>query len=360
MLHSTLETDLLIIGGGLSGLSLAYYLRDSNLNIRIVEGRNRIGGRIETVLTSDGTPIEMGATWLGNQHVNLLSLLSELGLETFNQKIGNQAIYEAISTSPPYLAQLPPNPEPSKRIEGGTSQLIQRLAEYIPTDHIHLGQIIEAIEEAKDGLLVKSDNLLIKATFVVSTLPPNLLVNKVSFEPKLPTQITELAKMTHTWMGESIKIGLSYKEAFWRAKHLSGTIMSNVGPIPEMYDHSNYEESHFALKGFLNGQYFSLTREERLERVLHQLRKYFGNAADQYISYKERVWRNEDLTFKSYEEHILPHQNNGHSMYKQGFMKGRFFIGGSETASQYPGYMEGAVYRSKEIASILQSNIAHG
>lgn len=351
-----IESDVLIIGGGLSGLSLAYFLRDSGLNIHIIEGRDRLGGRIETITTSDGCPIEMGATWLGNQHTTLLSLLSELDIATFNQKIGKQAIYEAISSSPPYLAQLPPNPEPSKRIQGGTHQLIQRLSQYLPEKHIHLGHKIKSIEESESGLIARSEDQTFKAAKIVSTLPPNLLVHSIDIDPELSPKLLELARTTHTWMGESIKIGLSYKEAFWRTKNSSGTIMSNVGPIPEMYDHSNYEESHFALKGFLNGQYFSLSKEERLERVLQQLRKYYGAVVHTYLSYEERVWRAEALTFYPYQEHILPHQNNGHHTYQEVLMNGRFFIGGSETSSQYPGYMEGSIHRSKEIAAIIQAS----
>lgn len=39
-------------------------------------------------------------------------------------------------------------------------------------------------------------------------------------------------------MGESIKVGLTYTTPFWREKS-SETIFSNVGPIPEIYDHSS-------------------------------------------------------------------------------------------------------------------------
>ena len=73
-------------------------------------------------------------------------------------------------------------------------------------------------------------------------------------------------------MGESIKVGLTYAQPFWRSKNSSGTIVSNVGPIPEMYDHSNYEDSLFALKGFLNGVFHAATKEERKNLILNTLR----------------------------------------------------------------------------------------
>jgi monoamine oxidase len=35
---------------------------------------------------------------------------------------------------------------------------------------------------------------------VVSTLPPNLLINTVTFEPDLPSEIVQLAKKTLGWV----------------------------------------------------------------------------------------------------------------------------------------------------------------
>lgn len=44
----TIKTDLLIIGAGLTGLTLAYYLKNLNISFKIVEARSTIGGRINT------------------------------------------------------------------------------------------------------------------------------------------------------------------------------------------------------------------------------------------------------------------------------------------------------------------------
>ena len=135
---------------------------------------------------------------------------------------------------------------------------------------------------------------------VLSTLPPYLFNESIKVTPELPNELTSIAKQTHTWMGESIKVGLTYKEPFWRKDNLSGTIFSNVGPIPEMYDHSNYEDNRFGLKGFFNGNYHSVSREERLAMVLNQLNKYFGEVVNDYMTYEETVWAKEKYTYKPY------------------------------------------------------------
>lgn len=344
MIKQTIQSDILIIGAGLTGLTIAYALRDSGLAIKIVEARSRLGGRIETVKTADGVKVEMGATWLGNKHTYLAGLLAELEIETFEQIIGDTAIYEAISTSPHYLARIPPNPEPSLRIAGGSEVLIKKLSSFISMENVFLDTKVDSIKQNEVGAITDCTHSLFKSKIVISTLPPNLLVSSINFDGQLPSSLISVAKNTHTWMGESIKIALTYATPFWRSGELSGTIMSNVGPIPEMYDHSNVEDNKYALMGFLNGGYFQLKKEERLAIIMKQLKKYFGELAETYTGYEEKVWRTESETFAPYESNVLPHQFNGHDVYQESYLESRLMLAGTETSSYYPGYMEGAVY----------------
>ncbi len=292
----------------------------------------------------------MGATWLGVKHTHLTQLLQELELKTFEQVIGDKVIYEAISTSPPYLASLPPNPEPSLRIVGGSSTLINALAAKIDPQAILLDTCITELKLKDDSIIATSEGIVLRCNTIISTLPPNLLINKIHCSPTLPAELINLAKQTHTWMGDSIKIALRYAEPFWRAENSSGTIMSNVGPIPEMYDHSNAEDTHYALMGFLNGAFHSLTKAERLQLVTTQLKKYYGKVAEQYISYHETVWRNEAHSFYPNEDHVLPHQNNGHPLFQKSYLEGKLYLAGTETAEHYPGYMEGAIHSATTVA----------
>ncbi|MFT4565352.1 MAG: monoamine oxidase [Saprospiraceae bacterium] len=350
------KVDILIIGGGLTGLTLAYLLRGEGLNIRIVEARDRWGGRIYTKRTESGPPQEMGATWLGKKHSALNNLLKELDLTIFEQNLSNKAIYEAISTSAPQLVQLPPNNDPSFRIADGTEAIIEALKAYLLEDQLHKGERVLSIAEKGDQLMVKTDRTIIDASIVVSTLPPYLFAKTINIKTDLPKETQSIMAATHTWMGESIKVSLTYLTPFWRIAYLSGTIFSNVGPISEMYDHSNYEDDSYALKGFFNGAYFSISKEERLNLVLNQLRKYYGDLADKYINYEEQVWRNEPLTFAPYDSHLLPHQNNGHAVFRKNYFNGKLYIGGAETADHHPGYMEGAVRSANFIAQSIMGS----
>lgn len=343
MKNEIISCDLLIIGAGLTGLTLAYLLKDLNIDIKIVEARKRIGGRILSEDYHNNQPLELGATWLGNKHTHLNKLLKDLNIETFEQVIGSNVIYEAISTSPPYLANLPPNPEPSLRIKGGTYHIIHTLAHKIQPSRIKLGNPVQSIQNTSTSMIVTAQQNTYNAKLVVSTLPPHLLVSTIQFESQLPEALIQTANKTHTWMGESIKIALTFEKPFWRSEHLSGTIMSNVGPISEMYEHSNYEDNFHAIKGFLNGGYAHLHKEERLAIVLKQLKKYYSNHIESYVSYAEKVWKNDTYTYIPYSSNILPHQNNGHTLFKNSIYENKFLIAGSETSLSFPGYMEGAV-----------------
>jgi len=351
------QSDILIIGAGLTGLALAYFLKNKNLNVQILEARPRLGGRIFTKYSEVFAAQEMGATWLGKKHSALVELLEELNIGVFEQRLGKQAIYEAFSLSPHQLVTLPPNDEPSYRIKGGSSSLITALADTLSTDQVLLNQVIQSVDNQGDSLLVKTMTDEFESPLVISTLPPNLLVKTVNIQPNLPAELSAIAETTHTWMGESIKVSLAYAKPFWRTEGLSGTIFSNVGPIPEMYDHANVEDNRFALKGFLNGTYFSLTKEERLALVLKQLHKYYGEQVNDYLAYEEAVWRNDPYTFANYDSHILPHQNNGHPIYQNAFFDGKLWIAGSETAAQFPGYMEGAVRSAKFVSEHISDTI---
>ena len=346
---------VIIIGAGLTGLTLAYLLKKKNIPFIIIESRDRLGGRILTTSSSTFAPIELGATWLGKKHTFLNKLLVELDINIFEQRLGNHAIFESISTSPSQLVSLPPNEEPSYRVAGGTSQLIEVLASHLDKDQVLVNHNVKTIKLHEGRLIVGTENGNLEAEKVVSTLPPKLLIDNINITPVIPDNVISTANTTHTWMGESIKIGLCYSQPFWREKKLSGTIFSNVGPISEMYDHSNYEDSLFAVKGFLNSGLYGASSEERKALVLSQLSKYFGDKATHYIQYEEYVWRNDINTYSEYHDYVMPHQHNGNPMFMDSYVDGKLFLAGSETSAEYGGYMEGAVRSAFSVFNKLQN-----
>lgn len=353
-----IQADIIIIGAGLTGLTLAHFLKEQDLKVAIVEARDCIGGRIRTINKENNPPLEMGATWLSDQHMLLRQLLQDLDIEIFMQELGATAIYEPFSTAPAQLVKLPPSDSPSYRIKGGTDVLIRTLANQLNENQIFLNSPIAAISIIDNKIVAANSTKTYEGSIIISTLPPLLLANTITCNPSLPDEVTSLAQQTHTWMGDSIKVALSFKNKFWNAEQLSGTIFSNVGPISEMYDHSNIEDSMYALKGFFNGAYHHVSKAERLKLVLTQLEKYYGSIVRDYLTYEELVWKNEQYTATKSSQNILPHQNNGIPQYQRPYLDGRFYIAGTETSPINSGYMEGAIRSATFIyEQIQQSNL---
>jgi monoamine oxidase len=338
----------IIIGAGLSGLLTAYRLQQSGLPYKILEARDRVGGRVNTVSTDDGTRVEMGATWFGSQHQYLIALLDELGLSGYEQYMNGTAFFQPFSTSPAEAIKIPGQP-PSYRIKGGTSQIITTLLQKLDHKNILLNQSVKEIRSSKKGVTVTAREVC-DADRVVLCLPPKLWAKNISILPELPSELVQTALQTQTWMEDSIKVALTYARPFWQEKNLSGTLFSNTGPITEFYDHSNQERSKYALCGFVNSSYSQLSDADRHTAVMDQLCSVFGAKAMEFIDYEECVWSREGNTFAASETSHYPHQNNGNPIFRQSYMEGRLLLSGSETASAYPGYMDGAVHSANEAA----------
>lgn len=64
MPHSSEQIDAVVLGAGASGLAAAARLTQRGLEVRVIEARARIGGRIATVPSGLGVPIELGAEFV--------------------------------------------------------------------------------------------------------------------------------------------------------------------------------------------------------------------------------------------------------------------------------------------------------
>ncbi len=331
----------LLIGAGLSGLLTAYRLKIKGIPFKILESRSRIGGRIHTMYGKDNTPIEMGATWFNSQHRNLIALLEELGIPYFEQYMEGTAFYQPYSSSTVQAIEIP-SQAPSYRISGGTSHLINTLYQKLDKSDVLLHSSVTEIKFKNNTVQVIAGEVF-EGDRVVLAIPPKLWSKKILFEPYLSSDLKEVATQTHTWMEDSIKVALTYKEPFWQQANLSGTLFNNTGPVTELYDHCNHGRSTYALCGFIHPSFKELTSAERRERVITQIKNVFGVKAEMFVDYEECIWAEEENTFVESDSALYPHQNNGNPIFSGSFCDNRLFISSSETASEFPGYMEGAV-----------------
>jgi monoamine oxidase len=86
-----MDTDICIIGAGLSGLSLATALKAEGRDVMVLEARDRVGGR---VLSHNG--YDLGPSWIWPHNHRMLALLNDLDLQTFAQHASGRLVFEDV------------------------------------------------------------------------------------------------------------------------------------------------------------------------------------------------------------------------------------------------------------------------
>lgn len=349
--------DVIIIGAGLSGLSTAYNLKKRTIRFKILEAQSATGGRIKTVFGKQNTPMEMGATWFSKEHQNLIQLTQELNIGYFEQHNEGTALFETMSFEPPQKYFIPANTHSAYRIKGGSYRIIEELQKQLaPADLIFNTEIIKIVDNGATITITDSLHNNFYCKQLIIAVPPKLIINSVQFSPPLPQDLYQVMLKTQTWMSGSTKFAVEYKDAFWKKNGYSGSVYSQSGLACEIYDHCNFEENKFAIKGFLNGSASNYTFEERKEKVIKQLVHYFGEEAQAFESYNDKIWNDKYLQ-PSNDTFLPPHFNNGHRLFEDNYMNNKLFFTGTEVSPQFSGYMEGAIIAAKSVATRISKII---
>lgn len=77
--QTTKKYDAIVIGAGLSGLHAAMILEEAGLDVLTLEGRNRIGGRVYTLMDIPGKP-EAAGEFIGPNYARMLDTAQRLNL----------------------------------------------------------------------------------------------------------------------------------------------------------------------------------------------------------------------------------------------------------------------------------------
>jgi len=71
------DPDVIVIGAGAAGLGAARALRAAGKSVLVLEGRNRIGGRVHTSHVWKDAPLDLGASWIHGISGNPLTALAK-------------------------------------------------------------------------------------------------------------------------------------------------------------------------------------------------------------------------------------------------------------------------------------------
>ena len=108
------QVEVVVVGGGLSGLVAARNVRRQGRSVLVVEARDRVGGRLLNHELRDGSVIESGGAFIGPTQGRIKRLSRELGVDTFEQYVAGNNIYvkhtPAGATALPYTGTIPPDP----------------------------------------------------------------------------------------------------------------------------------------------------------------------------------------------------------------------------------------------------------
>ena len=447
-------TDILVIGAGFAGLACANALQQAGHSVRVLEARDRVGGRVRAASLSGGM-VDVGGQWIGAGHDGLRALADAAGVSVTPQysqgsrllhlrddgdrvrrydglipKVSPLALLElqlalrslarkqrhvdllapwraaradrwdsetvaswarrrfrsrearqvfdiavrAVLTSEPsalsflyFLFYCASNDSletlgstkggaQAQVVVGGMTQLAQHLADALPGG-VNLGEPARAVRQDANGVEVMTDYSHYRADRVVIAVPPSLQ-GGIEFTPELPVPRQRLAAQMP--MGSVIKAVVAYERPFWRDAGLSGEAVSHTLAFNTVFDASWPAERGGALVGFFDGQsaldYADADPAVRRQAVLDSLATYFGKAAREPLDYVDYNWLADPWARGGYTGVMGPGIMTTLGLALRAPV-GRVHWAGTETATRWCGYIEGALLSGERAAAEVMTAV---
>ena len=352
--------DAIVVGAGISGLMVARELVRSGKSVKILEARSSVGGRLRTV---DG--IDMGAAWSWPSDVQLRGLAKDLGVASMAQPATGDVAVDSNSGYGQRYKDEGAAGYGAVRFRGGFEAIVKKMAEEF-VEGIEVDTVVKAIRTKSCDLMagvsvMASDGREFAGKVAVVTLPPRVAMKSIAYSPPLAERKAAQMAATKTWMGEAMKVALVYDEPWWRTLGYSGAVMSNKGPLAQIWDNSDDDLKIFALAGFAFGAVADSLWEvsdERFEVLVHrQLSRALRVKKVPDAKKVHRVyWLKEPFTHLEPLEHHDDVRFYGEPKLRATHERAVFFAG-TETDSEH-GHVEGAVRSAiraaKDILDFLQ------
>jgi monoamine oxidase len=234
-------------------------------------------------------------------------------------------------------------------IIGGAQALSLALAKDLG-DSVLLERPVRRLVQSRDRVEAVSENGTIGGRYAVVAIPPTL-AGRIEYEPSVSVGRDQLTQRFS--MGAAVKVIVTYEDAFWREAGFSGEVVSSEGPLSVVYDSTSDDDRQPALVGLVVGsqarQWSTQPFADRQTRVTGALARYFGDAANSFTDYQELDWGMEAWS-RGGPAAALPPGVLTNSFPHLRKPEGRIHWAGTEAATEWIGYMEGAIQSGERAA----------
>ena len=83
-MSKNVDADVIVLGAGFAGLAAAERLSEQGYQVRVLEARDRVGGRARTDWIDNRLWLDLGGQWIGPGHEQMYALAERLGIRTWS------------------------------------------------------------------------------------------------------------------------------------------------------------------------------------------------------------------------------------------------------------------------------------
>jgi monoamine oxidase len=236
------------------------------------------------------------------------------------------------------------------------------LARALPAEAVKTATAVRSIAFEADGAVrVTTGAESFTASTVVVAVPPALAIESIAFSPALPPALAQAAQAVHTWMSDTVKLIARFEAPFWREAGLAGAALSHVGPFCEFHDHSGPASGQAALFGFAPAARLGgASTSEIAARFREQVVRLWGPVVPEMTGIHVADWSRDPFTAPARPARPSTAWYYGTPVLRLPHADGRLMFGSTETASAFPGYLEGAVLAGRRAAEQARDRLTRG
>lgn len=241
------------------------------------------------------------------------------------------------------------------RFEGGAFEIAERIATQLGP-RVVLGAAMERVVTDVDGVTVSGPAAIVRASQAIIALPPPLCAN-IEIEP--PPPAARLSLQRNWRMGALTKCFAIYDDPFWRDDGASGEAVSDGSLASLTFDVSPPDASCGVLLAFIGGddarEHAKLSEADGRAAVLAGMARLFGERALSPSGWHQRMWAAERWSGGGPVAIAPPGAlfTDGSALREP---HGRILWAGTEAATHWGGYIEGAIIAGERAAEQALAN----